>query len=202
MGRTAELVPWYTQGGGPAVGEEAWGSPPARSPRSCGRVPAAVLWMLKGRSRNAAVCVPGQGRGALLRVLCVSPLEKRFAEPEPHPERGAAPGLPGAGVVALLCPAEGMGWERGFPRPCWGMGRGDAYWAAGPETPCLPAKRGMAVGAGLRGDGEGSGCCRGAAPKPGWLLGLALRSHPMGAAGLACGGEAGSPVPALTPLHY
>lgn len=56
---------------------------------------------------------------------------------------GAAPGLLGAQVAALLCPAESMGWEHGFPHPSWG--REDACrelgsGMVGPETPCLPAK--------------------------------------------------------------
>lgn len=187
--------PWYSLGEVPAVQAEAWGSPPARSPRSCGHVPAAFPALptaaifvdgaspaalavgLKGQSQKEATYMPCRGRDPSQCALCVSLLKKHVAKLLLHPQRGAAPGLLGAQVAALLCPAESMGWEHGFPRPSWG--REDACrelgsGMAGPETPPASLQRAAL-----------SGCWAVQGWRGLWLLqslflGLALQSCPRG----------------------
>lgn len=90
VGEDGGAHPWYDLGEVPSVQAEAWGNPPAQSPRSGGRVPAAFPALptaavfvdfaspvlltvgLKGQSQKAAACVPCQSGDASLPVLYVN----------------------------------------------------------------------------------------------------------------------------------
>lgn len=127
------------------------------------------------------MCVPHPGRDLSLRVLCISLLKKHFAKPFRHPQHGAALGL-------LLRCAWLRAWDgsaashipAGKGRCLRGAGKRDS--GAGEPLPPRKGQRcsGHWAKRGWREVWLLQELSRGAAAKPGLILGLVLQSCPRG----------------------